>query len=197
MKKELRLSPERRLVSHLETLRVEQVAAAGKSIPLRRLYMQLQADLTMEQALTAPKLMNLKRTLGEEMLRKLLSFVIGSATASHVQASPMDVLEVAMLFMEQHPTESVKDLVMALKRAKLKGQAPAGLPLSTLVFQLFGAYLDEKSRFLEQRHREQLAREATDEYGVLRAVQQNKNGHEIVEDTPPTHQIGRRYRRAG
>lgn len=197
MKKELRLSPERRLISHLETLRVEQVAAAGKSIPLRRLYVQLQADLTMEQALTAPKLMNLKRTLGEEMVCKLLSFVIGSATASHVQATPTDVLEVAMLFAEHHPTESVKDLVVAFKRAKLKGQAPAGLPLSTLVFQLFGTYLDEKSRFLEQRHREQLAREATDEYGVLRAVQQNKDGYENVEDIVPTHRIGRRYRKAG
>lgn len=197
MKKELRLSPERRLLSHLETLRVEQVAAAGKSIPLRRLYMQLQADLTIEQALMAPKLMNLKPVFGEEMVHKLISFVIGSATASHVQASPTDVLEVAMLFVEQHPAESVKDLVVAFKRAKLKGQAPAGLPLSTLVFQLFGTYLDEKSRFLEQRHREHLAREATDEYGVLRAVQQNKDGHEIVEDTLPAHRIGRRYREAG
>lgn len=197
MKKELRLSPERRLISHLETLRVEQVAAAGKSIPLRRLYIQLQAELTMEQALAAPKLMNLKQTLGEEMVRKLLSFVIGSATASHVQAPPTDVLEVAMLFAEHHPTESVKDLVVAFKRAKLKGQAPAGLPLSTLVFELFGTYLDEKSRYLEQRHREHLAREATDEYGVLRAVEQNKSGHELVEDTPPAHRIGRRYRKAG
>lgn len=197
MKKELRPSPERRLISHLETLRVEQVAAAGKSIPLRRLYVQVQADLTMDQALAAPKLMNLSRTLGDEMVRKLLSFVIGSATASHLQASPLDVLEVATLFAEQHPTESVKDLVVAFKRAKLKGQAPAGLPLSTLVFQVFGTYLDEKSRYLEQLHHERLAQEATDEYGVIRAVLQNKEGHEIVEDTPPAHQIGRRYRKAG
>ncbi len=197
MKKELRLSPERRLLAHLETLRTEQVAAAGKSIPLRRMYVQLQSELTLEQALAAPKLMNLRQSLGEGMVQKLLCFVVASATASHATATPLEVIEVTSLLLEQHPTESVKDVVMAFKRAKLKGQAPAGLPLAALVFQLLGSYLDEKSQYLEARHREALAREATDEYGVLRAIQENKTQAEALEETPPAHRIGRRYRKAG
>ncbi|MBC7892039.1 MAG: hypothetical protein H7Y12_07510 [Sphingobacteriaceae bacterium] len=197
MKAELKPSPERRLLSHLETLRLEQVAAAGKSIPLRRVYVQMQAAMTMEGALAAPKLMNLRGSLGDEMVRKLLCFVVASATASHLSASPLDVLEVATLLAEQYPTESVKDVVLAFKRAKLKGQAPAGLPLAALVFQLMGAHLEEKSRFLEQRHRESLDWEATDELGVLRAINQSRVDLNETEDTPPAHRIGRRYRKAG
>ncbi len=197
MKAELRPSPERRLVSHLATLRLEQVAAAGRSIPLRRVYVQLQAAMTMEQALAAPKLMNLRGSLGDEMVRKLLCFVVASATASHLSASPLDVLEVATLLAEQYPTESVKDVVLAFKRAKLKGQAPAGLPLATLVFQVMSGYLDEKSRYLEERHREALARESADELGVLRSINESQAHAEETELTPPAHRIGRRYRKAG
>lgn len=197
MKPELRLSPERRLISHLENLRIEQVAVAGKSIPLRRMYLRLQSELTMEQALKAPKLMNLQQSLGQEMAQKLLCFVVSSATVGHVTATPLDVLEVATLLVDQHPTESVKDLVLAFKGAKLKGQVPAGLPLATLVFQVFGAYLEGKSRFLEQRHREALALEASDQFGVLRAITENQQLNEEIENTPSERRLGRRYRKVG
>ncbi|MCY7349508.1 MAG: hypothetical protein LH606_02410 [Cytophagaceae bacterium] len=197
MKPELRLSPERRLISHLENLRMEQVAVAGKSIPLRRMYLRLQSELTMEQALKAPKLMNLQLALGQELTQKLLCFVVSSATAGHVTATPLDVLEVAALLAEQYPAESVKDIMLAFKRAKLKGQAPAGLPLAALIFQVFSAYLEEKSHYLEQCHREARAREASDQLGVLRAITENQHLTEEIENTPSNRRIGRRYRKAG
>jgi hypothetical protein len=141
--------------------------------------------------------MNLRLSLGDSMVRKLIGFVVASATSPHTTTSPLEVLEVAGLVLEHHPTESVKDLVMAFKRAKLKGQVPPGLPLAALVFQVLGSYLDEKSRYLEQRHREFLNHEAADEYGVLRAIQENKAQNETTEEVPANHRIGRRYRKAG
>jgi hypothetical protein len=120
----------------------------------------MTVDLTISKAIEAPKVFQLKKTLGEKDLVKLVSAII-KAFCDSVKASrtmdAVDILECAEMIIKTYTHESVKEVMYALKAAKTKGFKSYNQLDAGAVFEIINNYMDEKARFLENEHHDRIS----------------------------------------
>jgi hypothetical protein len=128
---------------------------------MKTLVYEISYGLTIQKALEAPKIFQLKKKIGESNLLKLLAVIIKSFCDS-VKASKtmdaVDILECSELLMEKYTHESVKDIVLALKEAKQRGMSFYNVVNTPVVFQIIEEYIEKKSSYLEKREADNTAR---------------------------------------
>ena len=116
--------------------------------------------LTKAQALAAPKIFQLSRRLGEREVVKLLVIVLRAFVDSlRVKDKPdaADLIALADDLARTYSHDSIKDIILALKEARIRGHNfYQALDVSTL-YKLIAAYFEQKARFLENRHLDQKA----------------------------------------
>ncbi len=65
--------------------------------------------------------------------------------------SEIQAIQTASLFLEQYPVDSIEDLILCLKKAKLGQYGKIYNKIDgSMIFEWFGKYLDEKYQRLEQ-----------------------------------------------
>jgi hypothetical protein len=97
----------------------------------------------MEKALQAPKLFQLRLSMGEKDLLKLICFILkafaDSLKVKHSLSTP-EIIETANLIVEKYTHESVKDLIMAFKEVKLQGRKFYHSLSTVTVFEILHDY---------------------------------------------------------
>jgi hypothetical protein len=64
----------------------------------------------------------------------------------------IDIVECAELLEERYSHDSVKDIILALKNAKLKGTKFYNAIDVSVIMAICSEYFDEKAKWLESRH---------------------------------------------
>jgi hypothetical protein len=120
----------------------------------------ISVGLTRDVALSAPKIFQLNRTLGQREVVKLLVMILRAFVDSlRVPEKPdaADLLELADTLAETYTHDSLKDFILALKEARTSGtKFYQSLDVST-IYRLIREYFDKKAAHLENRHFDQKA----------------------------------------
>jgi hypothetical protein len=122
---------------------------------LKLLLVEISMELTLEKALRAPKIVELKQSLGEKDLLKLLCFILKAFADSLKVKNSLtvpEIIETANLIMEKYTHESVKDIILAFKQAKLSGRKFYQSLSTGAVFELLNDYFLQKAIYLENTH---------------------------------------------
>jgi hypothetical protein len=188
---------ERQLLQRLAEASVRD-AAAPPDDELRRLYARIQASSHLRTAWLYPKCRDLRQTLGDELLLKLVCCIVAQLNAAlRVQRtlSPADVIETAELLLENYPTESARDFIAAFKRSRVQGLRGGGTLTPDKVFAAMRDYLDERSAFFEEFHRRAKVEEGNNQMGTLRVLAEHlpelatllarKSGVALLPQLPP------------
>ena len=117
----------------------------------------MSLGLTREVAVSAPKIFQLKRTVGERVVIKLLVAVlrafVDSIRAEH-KPDGADLMEAAEHFALTYTHDSIKDIMLALKEARTGGTLKTYY--STLdvaaIYEIIRTYFDQKALYLESAH---------------------------------------------
>jgi hypothetical protein len=120
---------------------------------VKLLVSEMSTGLTIQKALEAPKIFQVKKTLGMENLIKLFCVIIKSFCDSIKAKNTMDaadILECAELIAETYTHDSVKDIVMALKQAKKRGHSFYNSISIPVIFEIITEYMDQKAKFIEK-----------------------------------------------
>jgi hypothetical protein len=123
----------------------------------RLLIHDMGKDLTIIKAAEAPKVFELKRALGEEMLVKLVCVVIKSFCESIKASKTMDsidIIECAEDLIATYTHDSVKDFIMALKNARKEGMKFYNCLSHGIVMGIISEYMANKADALEGLHRD-------------------------------------------
>lgn len=120
----------------------------------------MSVGLTRPVALAAPKIFQLTHRLGEKNVVKLLVAVLRAFVDSlRVKEKPdaADLMTLAEDLAATYTHDSIKDIILALKEARMNGHNFfTALDVSTL-YKLVANYFDKKASFLENRHLDQKA----------------------------------------
>lgn len=114
----------------------------------------MSVGLTVEKAMQSPKIFQVKKKLGEEMVIKILCVIIKSFCDSlRVKKSldAGDILECADMIAEKYTHDSIKDIVMAFKSAKSKGKIVYNSVSPQVIFEIVTEYMDNKTLFIEKK----------------------------------------------
>jgi hypothetical protein len=127
---------------------------------IREMLADISVGLTRDVALSAPKIFQLNRTLGQREVVKLLVMILRAFVDSlRVPEKPdaADLLELADTLAETYTHDSLKDFILALKEARTSGtKFYQSLDVST-IYRLIREYFDKKAAHLENRHFDQKA----------------------------------------
>ncbi|WBO84482.1 hypothetical protein [Hymenobacter yonginensis] len=149
---------------------------ARTSNPAARLMLaEVSVGLTPTQAAAAPKLFQLKRTLGEEVVVKLLVVILRAFVDSvRVADKPdaADILELADTLAQTYTHDSVKDLILALKQARTTGTRFFNALDPATIYGLISQYFDKKAQHLENGHLDQKTQAISQEAVTLHQLQQ-------------------------
>jgi hypothetical protein len=129
-------------------------AITNQSMIVRALVSDMGRGLTIEKALESPKIFQVKKSYGTETVVKILSVVIFSFCHSVKASKSMDEIEIvdcAEGLMIKYSHESVKDIILALKQAKLEGKNFYNSISETVIYEIVGDYMEKKSNFFERR----------------------------------------------
>ncbi|MFD1469904.1 hypothetical protein ACFQ48_16875 [Hymenobacter caeli] len=122
---------------------------------IREMLADVSVGLTREVALTAPKIFQLNRSIGQREVVKLLVMILRAFVDSlRVPEKPdvADLLELADTLAETYTHDSIKDFILALKEARTNGtKFYQSLDVST-IYRLITEYFDRKAAYLENRH---------------------------------------------
>lgn len=136
--------------------------------------MAIQKPLTLAMAAVAPSLRSLVKSQGEALTAKLLCAVLKLYNDSLNTSQQMNVrqlFECADLFAQVYPHETLKDLILCLKRAKmgLYGTDYNRID-ATVITRFFRVYLEEKADWLEQSRQVSRGGERADTAGQVKAL---------------------------
>jgi hypothetical protein len=109
----------------------------------------------------ATKIFRLKKTIGQETLVKLMCVIIKSFCDSIKATRTMDaveILECAEMIIEKYTHDSVKDILLALKRAKEKGMSFYNVVNIPIIFDIITEYMEKKSEWIETRQADEKSR---------------------------------------
>jgi hypothetical protein len=127
----------------------------GEKESPKLLLVEISIEVTMEKALLAPKIFQLKHTLGEKDLLKLICFIVkafaDSLKVKNSLTTP-EIIETANLIVEKYTHESVKDLILAFKLVKLQGKKFYQSLGTTIIFEILNDYFLQKAFYLENKH---------------------------------------------
>lgn len=111
--------------------------------------------LTIEKAFTAPKVFTLKKNLGTTttiaIICAILKAFCDSIKAQRAMDS-VDIVECAEAVLIKYSHESMKDIVLALKEAKLKGMKFYNSIDIAVIFEILTEYFEKKSSWIEQKN---------------------------------------------
>lgn len=125
-----------------------------QSMEVKSLVYEMSYGLTVEKAMSAPKIFQVKKKLGQENLIKLLAVIVKSFCDSVKAKQSMDVVDIfecSELLCETYTHDSVKDIVMALKIAKKDGKIMYNVITTGTIFEIITAYMENKSAHTEKR----------------------------------------------
>ena len=116
-----------------------------------------ERSLTLQKAINSKPICQLIKTEGEEnILKTVITLIIYNSEYFLVRNKMSDgqAIQIASLFIEHYGTESLEDLMLCLKYAKINRYGTSYNRLDgQIIFQWFQQYLDEKYQEVEkQRH---------------------------------------------
>lgn len=118
--------------------------------------MNTSAGLTFEKSLQGDKIFQVKKAIGPGDLLKVIIFLIKNLCDSlniKENMNALQILETANEIMEKFTHESLDDLILCFKKAKNGEYGIIYNRMDRAVLLAFWAkYLDEKSRFLEDKN---------------------------------------------
>lgn len=135
--------------------------AGNTSAQARMLLAEMSVGLTKAQALTAPKLFQVKKVVGEKTTLKLLATIVKAFCDSvRVPNRPdaADIIEVADVLMNTYTHDSIKDIILAFKEARTSGKVFFQVLDQPTLFGVINDYFEAKAAFLVSEHRDRLAR---------------------------------------
>lgn len=133
---------------------------SGDISKARLLIHDMGKDLTIIKAAESPKVFELKKALGEEMLVKVVCMVIKSFCESIKATKTMDaidIIECSEDLIATYTHDSVKDFIMALKLAKKEGMKFYNCVNNGIVMGIIHDYMDSKSAALERQHNDRIS----------------------------------------
>ncbi|UYZ60208.1 hypothetical protein [Hymenobacter latericus] len=162
---------------------------------------EVSTGLTIAQAHAAPKLYQLRRRHGEQVLVALLVIILRAFIDSlRVPDKPdaADILEMADTLAQTYTHDSLKDIILALKEARTNGSKFYQSLDPARIYALIREYFDRKARFLENQHLDQKARGASQEQHTLQQLQRAAPqlvvgiGRQIPDDHPNAEHLRQR-----
>lgn len=137
----------------------------------------MSVGLTKAQALAAPKIFQLRRTLpdGEKTVVKLLVVVLRAFVDSiRVPDKPdaADLIDLADTLAQTYTHDSIKDILLALREARLKGTRFYQALDTSTIYRLISEYFDAKARFLENQQLDHKAQGASHQGLPVHQLQQ-------------------------
>ena len=152
-------TPESHLLATAAAATTNALAEASTA-ETRAMLADIGIGLTKAQALAAPKIFQLTHRLGEREVVKLLVIIFRAFVDSlRVKEKPdaADLITLADDLVRTYTHDSIKDIILALKEARMSGHNFfQGLDISTL-YRLIAKYFDRKAQYLEHRHLDQKA----------------------------------------
>jgi hypothetical protein len=159
----------------------------------------MSVGLTRHAAGAAPKIFRLNHTLGPGVVVKLLVVVLRAFVDSVRVPDKMgtaDIIECAEALAQTYTHDSIKDIILALKEARLGGYKFYQALDPSQVFEIVAAYFDRKSTWLEHQHRDQKVQgSSADAVGIaqLKAVAPTMLAS-VALMIPPQHPARERLR---
>lgn len=112
----------------------------------------LQKSLTLEAAATASTVTQVTRTHGEPTVTKLVCAIVklfNDGLNTSEKMNPRQLFECAQIWIDTFPHETLKDLILCLKRVKAGRYGPIFNRVdSTVINGFFRQYLEEKADWL-------------------------------------------------
>ena len=143
-------------------------------------YTVIESGLTLDNVAFDEKIIQLKKRVGEENLLKAIYGIIAASTQYfNVRENINDVqaIQTAALIIENYPAETMTDLMLCLKRAKLGEYGPVFNTLDGRnIMNWFRKYLEQKYEAWEQRMHNEKMRLQAESTEVL-----GKIGHQIIK----------------
>ena len=156
-------TPESHLLATAAAATTNALAEASTA-ETRAMLADIGIGLTKAQALAAPKIFQLTHRIGEREVVKLLVVILRAFVDSlRVKEKPdaADLITLADDLARTYTHDSIKDIILALKEARMNGHNFfQALDISTL-YKLIADYFDKKAHFLENRHLDQKANGAS------------------------------------
>jgi hypothetical protein len=140
---------------------------------LRLLLVEISVEVTMEKALQAPKLFQLRHSIGERDLLKLICFILKAFADSLKVKNSLsipEIIETANLIMEKYTHESVKDFILAFKQVKLEGRKFYHILSAATVFEILNDYFLQKAKYMENKHQSYRQAEANNQIQWLKKM---------------------------
>lgn len=165
-------TPEYQLLATVQHAGIRDLARATTD-ELREVLADLSMNLTRPVAASAPKVFQLNRTLGALVVVKLLvvvlrAFVDSVRVPDKMQAA--DIIETAEVLAKTYTHDSIKDIMLALKEARLGGYKFYQVLDPSQVFEIVGTYFDNKARWLENAHKDQKTQGSSTEALTVRQL---------------------------
>lgn len=157
---ETRPNSEKKLLVLLDSVGIDKLGCFldDNSQNIKALVTQIAYGLDFSAAVASPKIFTLRTKLGKGNVIKLLCAVL-KAFCDSIKASKnmdaMDMLECAEALEEKYTHDSIKDIILALKQAKIKGKKFYSCVDISVIMGICDEYFDSKAQWLEQRHLEQ------------------------------------------
>jgi hypothetical protein len=142
---------------YLKNVTAIQLIRGDAGIEWKYDLMEIQKATNMQVAISTPnKIFLAKSKYGDEMLEKLCCAVfINFIESLKIKEKPeaIEVFELANLFLEKYPYESITDLILCLKMVKMGNLGIVYARFDIQVFnEFFQKYLELKYEELENHH---------------------------------------------
>ena len=147
-------TPESQLLATVRAATTSALAR-GSTPELREMLADMSVGLTKAQAVAAPKIFQLNRTIGPREVVKLLVVVLRAFVDSiRVPDKPdaADLIDLADTLAQTYTHDSIKDILLALREARLKGTKFYQALDTSTIYRLISEYFEAKARFLENQH---------------------------------------------
>jgi hypothetical protein len=144
--------------------------ARTSSDELREMLADISLGLTRPKAAAAPKLFQLNRTQGPQVVIKLLVVVLKSFVDSvrvPDKMSSAELIETAEVLATTYTHDSLKDIILALKEARLGGYKFYQSVDAGKIFEIVVAYFERKADWLQSQHFDQKARSTSQDSSAV------------------------------
>jgi len=127
----------------------------NKALQIKSLVSEMSYGLTIEKAFVAPKIFTLKKNLGTTTTIGIICAIL-KAFCDSIKAQrsmdSVDIVECAEAILIKYSHDSMKDIVLALKEAKLKGMKFYNSVDIAVIFEILTEYFEKKSAWIEQKN---------------------------------------------
>lgn len=125
---------------------------------------KVEKQVTLEKAITGKKNYLHLKDNEELAVRSVTGLLLMFSEYFNVSSTFTEVqaVQTASLFLEEYPVESIEDLILCLKNAKLGKYGKIYNRIDgSMLFEWFSKYLDEKYSFIEEkRHNEKFEQQS-------------------------------------